>query len=582
MLLESEDKFQILFKNAPDAYYISDTNGTLIDGNLAAEKITRYKREELIGSSFLKEGLLPANQLPRVVKLLLRNKAGHPTGPDEFILTRKDGTKVSIEIRTQPVQIKGKEVVLGIARDITKRVLVERALKESEEKYQKIFMVSPYSMTITNAKTGKFVDVNDGFVRNTGYTRQEVIGKTDREFNLLRNPEDRQRMYEIIAKKGGLRNFETIFRHKNGSNVNSLISMDQIEINGEQNFVTIGNNITDRKKAQREIDDSNLRYRSLFESAYQCFLIMRGEKFIDCNSRALILFQRAREFIVGKCPYDPFLSPEYQPDGQLSKTKAKKLISLASQDIPQEFEWVHLRSDGSFYIAEIRLNSVEISGEKLLFAAHRDITERKRVEKALRDSEEKYHSVVEDSPGLISRFLPDGTITFVNKEYCKFFRKDPGELIGTNILSTIPKENREDVRLNIASLIAESPINIYENKNIIDDKHYRWIRWTNRALFDNDGKITNIQSFGEDITERKASQAELIKNEIRYRKLFESAQDGLIVVDMNGIIKAANSAACDMYGYQHEELIGLSSKKLVHPDFPQEIESFIQTIGNEG
>ena len=582
MLLESEDKFQILFNNAPDAYYMSDTNGTLIDGNLVAEEITGYKREELIGSSFLRKGLLSVGQLPKAAKLLLRNKAGHSTGPDEFTLKRRDNTKVIVEIRTQPVQIKGEKIILGIARDVTKRILVERALKESEEKYQKTFIASPYSMTITNVNTGKFVDVNDGFVRDTGYTLQEVIGKTSSEINLFRNPEDRQRMYEILAEKGCVRDFEIFSRHKNGSDVISLISTDLIKLNGVPHLVTTGNNITDSKKAKRELDESNLRYRSVFESAYDGFLIMRGEKYIDCNENALKIYQRDREFVIGKHPYDPHFSPEYQPDGQQSKPKSKELISLAYQDIPQEFEWVHLRSDGSSYFAEIRLNSVEISGEKLLFVAHRDITERKRVEKALRDGEEKYRSVVEDSPGLISRFLPDGTITFVNKEYCKFFRKDPGELIGTNILSTIPKENREDVRLNIASLSAELPINIYENKNIKDNKYFRWMRWTNRALFDNDGKITNIQSFGEDITERKASQAELIKNEIRYSNLFESAQDGLVIVNIDGIIKAANSAACDMYGYPHEEFIGLSAKKLVHPDFPQEIESFIQTTGNEG
>ena len=127
----------------------------------------------------------------------------------------------------------------------------------------------------------------------------------------------------------------------------------------------------------------------------------------------------------------------------------------------------------------------------------------------LRQSKEQYRSVVEDSPGLICRFLPDGTITFVNKEYCRFFGKKQNELIGTMIQSTITEENRENVMLSIASLNAESPVITFENENIIDDKQKRWMRWTDRALFDNEGQIISIQSFGEDITERKQSEQEI-------------------------------------------------------------------------
>ena len=577
MLLESEDKFQILFNNAPDAYYMSDTNGTLIDGNLAAEEITGYKREELIGSSFLKKGLLSTDQIPKVSKLLLRNKTGYSTGPDELILTRKNGTKVSIEIRTKPVQIMGKKVILGIARDITKRVLVEQALRESEEKYQKTFMASPYSMTITNIKTGKFVDVNDVFVRDTGYMRQEVIGKTASEINLIRNPEDRQRMYEIVAEKGCVRDFEIISRHKNGSDVISLISTDLIELNGVPHFVTTGNNITDSKKAKRELDDSNLRYRSLFESAYDSFLIMRGEKFIDCNRNALVLFQRDREFIVGKHPYDPQLSPEYQPDGQKSKSKAKKLISLAYQDIPQEFEWVHLRSDGSSYFAEIRLNSVEISGEKLLFVAHRDITERKQAEQVLH----RYKSIVSTSTDMLALLDKQYKYLAANKAYLEAFNLTTEELIGNTVTEVFGEKIFNTViKPNANSCFDGEEVNYQDWFDFpAHGRQYMYIKYY--PYYGEDNKIMGFVVNGRNITERKRAQVERIRNEVRYRKLFENAQDGLIIIDIDGTIKAANSAACDMYGYQHEELIGLSAKKLVHPDFHQEIETFIQTTRNE-
>ncbi len=128
-LKNSEKQLKIIFESAPDAYYINDLKGILLAGNKAAEKITGYKREELIGSSFLKLKLLSPKQLPKAAVLLAKNAMGQSTGPDEFILNRKDGTQVPVEIMTFPIKIKDKTRVLAIARDITKR---KQAEKETE------------------------------------------------------------------------------------------------------------------------------------------------------------------------------------------------------------------------------------------------------------------------------------------------------------------------------------------------------------------------------------------------------------------------------------------------------------------
>src|SRR4030042_79519 len=138
-LQDSEEYLKMLFDYAPDAYYVSDLKGNFINGSLAAERLTGYKEEELIGKSFLKLKLLSLADIPKAAKLLVKNLRGQPTGPDEFILNRKDNSKVTVEISTYPVKIKGKTLVLGIARDITERKQAESALVESEEKYRTIF-----------------------------------------------------------------------------------------------------------------------------------------------------------------------------------------------------------------------------------------------------------------------------------------------------------------------------------------------------------------------------------------------------------------------------------------------------------
>jgi len=128
-LLNSEKKFRILFKYAPDAYYINDLKGTFIDGNKAAEKLLGYKKKDLIGKSFLKLKLLSPKHIVRASKLLVKNALRRPTGPDEFILNRKDGSKVIVEISTYPVKFDNKLLILGIVRDITEKKKAEDKLR---------------------------------------------------------------------------------------------------------------------------------------------------------------------------------------------------------------------------------------------------------------------------------------------------------------------------------------------------------------------------------------------------------------------------------------------------------------------
>jgi len=124
-LQESEERFKILFEFAPDAYYLHDLKGTLIDGNRTAEELIGCKKGDMIGKNILDLKLLPPQQIPQAAAILAKNAQGQATGPDEFTLNRKDGTQVAVEITTFPVKIQGQAVVLGLARDVTERKRVE-------------------------------------------------------------------------------------------------------------------------------------------------------------------------------------------------------------------------------------------------------------------------------------------------------------------------------------------------------------------------------------------------------------------------------------------------------------------------
>jgi len=136
-LKNSEERLKIIFSFAPEAYYIYDSKGTFIDGNKAAEKLSGYNKEELIGKSFLKLNMLPLNQIPKAAKLIAENYIGKSTGPDEFTLIKKDGKEIIIDICTCPIKIKNQSLVLGTAHDITEKKRTLEELKKKNEELEK-------------------------------------------------------------------------------------------------------------------------------------------------------------------------------------------------------------------------------------------------------------------------------------------------------------------------------------------------------------------------------------------------------------------------------------------------------------
>jgi PAS domain S-box-containing protein len=193
--------------------YLHDVKGTFVDGNTAAEDLTGYKRNELIGKSFLKLKLLPLTQIPKAVKLLAENVLGRPTGPNELILNRKDGSQIPVEIRTFPVTIDDQPLVLGIARDITERVRAEEELQEREEMLRNIIENSD-DMVSAKDLNGRFIYWHSA--PRYGFKTEEVIGKTYYDFE---NPATAARKIEEnrqIASTG-----------------KSLIIENQVTLNGK-------------------------------------------------------------------------------------------------------------------------------------------------------------------------------------------------------------------------------------------------------------------------------------------------------------------------------------------------------------
>jgi len=180
----------------------------------------------------------------------------------------------------------------------------------------------------------------------------------------------------------------------------------------------------------------------------------------------------------------------------------------------------------------------------------------KQSEEALRESEEQYRTIVESQMELVCRFLPDGTLTFVNEAICQLLGQAREEIIGQNFYAYVHPDDQEKTRKNIEALNKENPLGINDERVILPSGEIRWWQWSNRALFNEEGEIIEFQAVGRDITERVEMEQKLQDSEERHRLLLESSPDPIVVYDMEGRATYINPAFEQTFGWSSEELLG--------------------------
>ena len=185
--------------------------------------------------------------------------------------------------------------------------------------------------------------------------------------------------------------------------------------------------------------------------------------------------------------------------------------------------------------------------------------------KRLEASEQRYRDVVEDQTEFISRFLPDGTHVFVNEAYCRYFNKSREEIIGKKFIPRVPAEDQALVSDHFASLTQEYPTAIVTHRIILADGQVRWQRWSDRAIFDEHGILTEYQSVGRDVTDQKQAEEALRESETSLASIFRAAPVGIGLVSDRVLIRV-NDRICEMIGYSQAELVGKNSRILYPTD----------------
>ena len=500
-LRESEEKFKLFFENSVVGNSLISTSGE-IHANKAFCEMLGYSSEEIQNIEW--QGIIFPDDIERTrkeVNSLLSGEKKSIRFINRFV--RKDGTIVWADILTS---LRWSEdhipmYFMTTIINITEQIEMELKLKESHDFQQSIFETTSVAKSILE-KDMTISKVNNAFEKLVGFNKIEVEGKkkwiefvAPEYLDMMMDYHNQRRIDPGKTPK----NYEFCLVTKSKEHRDILLTVDMIP--GTQKSVASLFDITERKQNEKALQEATT---IINRSPIVAFLWKNtpdwSVEFVSANVDRLFGFC-AEDFINGKVSYSERIH-EYDFD-RVKEEVSKNSNIPGLNSFSHEPYRIRTKDNQIKWIVDTTFIRRDDKGkithyEGIVF----DITEKKNIEEKLRVSENRYRSVVEYAPLLISNFLPDGTITFVNKAYCDFFGKEMNDFIGDRIYSSMSKDDKKIVLKNLQLCTKDSPLVVIEHRVNKQGKPH-WMRWTDCAFFDENGKIAFYQSYGQDIHEQK-------------------------------------------------------------------------------
>jgi len=553
---KAEEKRQAILQTAIDGFWICDLNGKFLEVNDAYCAMTGYTREELLKMSIKDiEAVERPEQTSQRIKRIIEK------GSDRFETQHKckDGRITDIEISVKYHNIDEGQLTVFV-RDITGRKKAQKALRESQEKFSKAFQVSPVMIAITAVNDGKFIDVNDSYTLSTGYSKEELIGKTAAELHMWTRAEDRARMLNILQEQGRVNNLEIAFRMKSGETRIWLFSAEPMNISGEPCLIGASVDITERKLMEESLANEAIRRRILIEHSRDGIVILDEDGHVyEANLRFAEMLGYSHEEVMRLRVWDwEYL---YPPEQVLEMIRTV-------DEAGDHFETKHLRKDGSVYNVEISTNGATFAGQKLIFCVCRDITERKT-------SEEKRQAILKTALDGFSISNLDGKFLEVNDSYCAMTGYTREELLEMSIADIDAAASTEHLD-ELADSIVEVGYARLETKHRCKDGRLIDIEISSNYLNTGEGQV---YSFIRDVTERKKVEAALKESEEKFSAAFHSSPSSISISRLSdGQFIEVNESFLRDKGYTREEVIGDSALGNSIPANPEDMKHLVRTL----
>jgi PAS domain S-box-containing protein len=495
-----------IFDNLGGVAAVFDMKGRFVRVNRAFGNVLGYSQDEILGKS-AKSFLARKCDIETTAECLNEMASnGVSRNCETLWKTKKSGRRLISWSHSPLMDNVGKicnVVCTGI--DITEQKRAEDALRESEERFFKAFNSSPDLIAITSPKNGVHYDVNETWLETLGYERDEVIGKTVRELDLWADPKDWALIVGKVKKAKSANNIEIRLRSRDGNIGDYLISFETIELNGKQRLLWVGNDLSERKKTETALRESEELFSKVFfgNPAAVAIVGIDDDRLYEINRNWLKIFGYRREEVFLRTPIELGMWVDLD-----RRTIFKNRI--LEKGLVRNFESRLRTNKGKERDFLISGEKMTIAGEEFILTITTDITEMKKTEAALRESEERFSKAFNTNPGLIIIVDAEtGKHIDVNKTFLSTMGFSRREVIGRTSLELKLWRDPKKRNALVKALRKDGFIHNYEKHLRTKKGEEKYFLFSGEAI-ELGGRSCFILA-GVDITERNKARKALKK-----------------------------------------------------------------------